>query len=224
MAKYNKGILGGFSGNIANVCGSAWKGRAVVRSAKQKQNGRATEAMQAQWNEMRKNAFLYKFLKSFQNDLVLINDNSLLTFQQALYSLINKKVNYYPASSAVLDLFANKYITDSRAFVSFSQDRVGDPLRVRFDEGYHVEPFLADVHFCFYKSIWSSDIKYFHFKDVYIPDGINVSDYDTDFFNGDWIYGMAVVKIGNEVTQLLFEKQDAYPGDYGYHFDFEFYL
>lgn len=223
MAKYNKGILGGFSGNIANICGSAWKGRAVVRSAKQKQNGRATPAMQAQWNEMRKNAFLYKFFKVFQNDLILNSDNSLLTFQQVLYSLVNKSINYYPPTSAAYDLFKNKYVTDSRAFVRFAQNNFGDDFRVEFDESYHVEPFLADVHFCFYKSIFSDDIKCYHFKDVYIPDGLVISDYDVEFFNGDMAYGMAVVKIGDKVTNLLFDKSNAYPGDYGYDFDFEFY-
>jgi len=178
---------------------------------------------QAQWNEMRKNAFLYKFLKSFQNDLILVGANSLLTFQQNLYSLINKNIDYYPPSAAAYDLFENKYVTDSRAFVTFSQDDVGDDFIVSFDEDYHVEPFLADVHFCFYKNIESDNLIYYHFKNVFIPDGVVVSGYDTDFFNGDWIYGMAVVKIGDKVTNLLFKKSNSSHGDYGYDFYFKFY-
>ena len=223
MAIIKQGILGGFSGSVANVTGAAWKGRSTVRAKKPKQNGRATPAMQAQWNEMRKNAFLYKFLKSFLNDLILVGANSLLTFQQNLYSLINKNINYYPPSSTAYDLFENKYVTDSRASVTFSQDDVGDDFVVSFDEDYHVEPFLADVHFCFYKNIGSDNLIYYHFKNVYIPDGVVVSGYDTDFFNGEWIYGMAVVKIGDKVTNLLFKKSNSSPGDYGYDFDFKFY-
>lgn len=223
MAIIKRGILGGFSGSVAGVTGATWKGRSTVRAKKPKQNGRATPAMREQWNEMKKNAFLYKFLKSFQNDLILNNQNSLLTFQQNLFSLINKNINYYPSSSTVYDLFKNKYITDSRAFVSFSQDNIGDDFYVQFNEDYHVEPFLADVHFCFYKNVFSDNIKYYHFKNVSIPDGLVISDYDTDFFNGNWVYGMAVVKIGDDVTNLLFKKSDAVLFDYGYDFKFKFY-
>lgn len=48
MAKIKQGILGGFSGKVANVVGTSWKGRAVMKSQPLSVSNPRTEAQQEQ--------------------------------------------------------------------------------------------------------------------------------------------------------------------------------
>lgn len=48
MAKIKQGILGGFSGKVANVVGTSWKGRAVMKSQPLSVSNPRTEAQQTQ--------------------------------------------------------------------------------------------------------------------------------------------------------------------------------
>lgn len=48
MAKIKQGILGGFSGKVANVVGTSWKGRAVMKSQPLSVANPKTEAQQEQ--------------------------------------------------------------------------------------------------------------------------------------------------------------------------------
>ncbi len=43
MGKYNKGILGAFSGKVGPVVGSSWRGRDVLRSCPKKSNKVASQ-------------------------------------------------------------------------------------------------------------------------------------------------------------------------------------
>jgi hypothetical protein len=48
MARFKKGILGGFSGKVGNVVGGSWKGIDYMRSLSQRRKGNPTPAQQAQ--------------------------------------------------------------------------------------------------------------------------------------------------------------------------------
>lgn len=48
MAKIKQGILGGFSGKVANVVGTSWKGRAVMKSQPLSVSNPRTESQQEQ--------------------------------------------------------------------------------------------------------------------------------------------------------------------------------
>lgn len=89
MAIIKQGILGGFSGSIANVTGAAWKGRSTVRAKKPKQNGRATPAMIAQWEKMRTNAIMWQWFKNLQKHVQVPGCPKTMTYQQYIYSLYN---------------------------------------------------------------------------------------------------------------------------------------
>ena len=89
MAIIKQGILGGFSGSVANVTGAAWKGRSTVRAKKPKQNGRATPAMQAQWEKMRTNAVMWQWFKNLQTHVKVPDCPKTMTYQQYIYSLYN---------------------------------------------------------------------------------------------------------------------------------------
>lgn len=89
MAIIKQGILGGFSGSIANVTGAAWKGRSTVRAKKPKQNGKATPAMESQWEKMRTNAIMWQWFKNLQKHVQIPNCPKTLTYQQHIYSLYN---------------------------------------------------------------------------------------------------------------------------------------
>lgn len=51
MAKIKQGILGGFSGKVANVVGTSWKGRAVMKSQPLSVANPRTDAQTAQRNK-----------------------------------------------------------------------------------------------------------------------------------------------------------------------------
>jgi len=89
MAIIKQGILGGFSGSVANITGAAWKGRSTVRAKKPKQNGRATPAMQAQWEKMRTNAIMWQWFKNLQKHVQVPCCPKTMTYQQYIYSLYN---------------------------------------------------------------------------------------------------------------------------------------
>lgn len=58
MAKIKQGILGGFSGKVANVVGTSWKGRAVMKSQPLSVSNPRTEAQQEQRGKFSKIAEL----------------------------------------------------------------------------------------------------------------------------------------------------------------------
>lgn len=58
MAKIKQGILGGFSGKVANVVGTSWKGRAVMKSQPLSVSNPRTEAQQEQRGKFSKVAEL----------------------------------------------------------------------------------------------------------------------------------------------------------------------
>lgn len=58
MAKIKQGILGGFSGKVANVVGTSWKGRAVMKSQPLSVSNPRTENQVGQRNKFSKIAVL----------------------------------------------------------------------------------------------------------------------------------------------------------------------
>ena len=66
MAKFNQGILGGFSGTVGTVVGSTWKGINYMRS---KSSGRKGTATQAQLEQRAKFAICAKLLQPIANVL-----------------------------------------------------------------------------------------------------------------------------------------------------------
>lgn len=224
MAKYNKGILGGFSGNIANVCGSSWKGRAVVRSAKQKQGNRATAAMQSQWNEMRKNAFVYKFLKRIREYSEYDGFDSSLTWQQNIYSLINGKFDLTRSTPFNYDIFSNKLLINNRAFILFEQSAIGGDFHISSDGDYFEPDTRISVQFMFYKPSNLQEVYFYQLNNIDIWDPHPIANINHEFFDGAYIRGFAVVYQNGLISQIMQRCAHALPGDYGYSFDFELYL
>jgi hypothetical protein len=121
MAKIKQGILGGFSGSVANVVGSSWKGIPVMKSKplsvanpqtpKQMQQRRKFKAASATaagcknaiikpfWDKKAQymtgvNAFMKENVKNYK-------DNGDITFGQMVFS--KGKIGATPAISAILN-------------------------------------------------------------------------------------------------------------------------
>lgn len=81
MAKFNKGILGGFSGTVGTVIGGQWKGMDIMRSRPSKRKGAQSLkqiAQQAKFTLMMKfvhpiNALLSKTFGNFQEEKTAFN-------------------------------------------------------------------------------------------------------------------------------------------------------
>ena len=74
MAKIKQGILGGFSGKVANVVGTSWKGRAVMKSQPLSVANPRTEAQQEQRGKFSKIAelastILTQFVQPVENPI-----------------------------------------------------------------------------------------------------------------------------------------------------------
>lgn len=74
MAKIKQGILGGFSGKVANVVGTSWKGRAVMKSQPLSVANPKTEAQQEQRGKFSKiaelaSAVLTQFVQPVENPI-----------------------------------------------------------------------------------------------------------------------------------------------------------
>ena len=74
MAKIKQGILGGFSGKVANVVGTSWKGRAVMKSQPLSVANPRTEAQQEQRGKFSKiaelaSAILTQFVQPVENPI-----------------------------------------------------------------------------------------------------------------------------------------------------------
>ena len=74
MAKIKQGILGGFSGKVANVVGTSWKGRAVMKSQPLSVSNPRTEDQVAQRNKFSKIAelagkILTQFVQPVENPI-----------------------------------------------------------------------------------------------------------------------------------------------------------
>lgn len=74
MAKIKQGILGGFSGKVANVVGTSWKGRAVMKSQPLSVSNPRTEAQVGQRNKFSKIAelasqILTQFVQPVENPI-----------------------------------------------------------------------------------------------------------------------------------------------------------
>lgn len=74
MAKIKQGILGGFSGKVANVVGTSWKGRAVMKSQPLSVSNPRTEAQQEQRGKFSKiaelaSAILTQFVQPVENPI-----------------------------------------------------------------------------------------------------------------------------------------------------------
>lgn len=74
MAKIKQGILGGFSGKVANVVGTSWKGRAVMKSQPLSVANPRTEAQQEQRGKFSKiaelaSAVLTQFVQPVENPI-----------------------------------------------------------------------------------------------------------------------------------------------------------
>lgn len=74
MAKIKQGILGGFSGKVANVVGTSWKGRAVMKSQPLSVSNPKTEAQVGQRNKFSKVAelasqILTQFVQPVENPI-----------------------------------------------------------------------------------------------------------------------------------------------------------
>lgn len=74
MAKIKQGILGGFSGKVANVVGTSWKGRAVMKSQPLSVANPKTEAQQEQRGKFSKiaelaSAVLTQFVQLVENPI-----------------------------------------------------------------------------------------------------------------------------------------------------------
>lgn len=74
MAKIKQGILGGFSGKVANVVGTSWKGRAVMKSQPLSVANPKTEAQQEQRGKFSKiaelaSAVLTQFIQPVENPI-----------------------------------------------------------------------------------------------------------------------------------------------------------
>ncbi len=121
MAKIKQGILGGFSGSVANVVGSSWKGIPVMKSKplsvanpqtpKQMQQRRKFKAASATaagcknaiikpfWDKKAQymtgvNAFMQENVKNYK-------DNGEITFGQMVFS--KGKIGATPITSAILN-------------------------------------------------------------------------------------------------------------------------
>lgn len=97
MAKFNKGILGGFSGKVGNVVGGSWKGIDYMRSKPNKVNDPKTEAQLAQ---RQKFALVNAFLKRIQPIIKLgftNNTKRMTAINSAMsYNLKNAVEGTYP--------------------------------------------------------------------------------------------------------------------------------
>lgn len=74
MAKIKQGILGGFSGKVANVVGTSWKGRAVMKSQPMSVSNPRTEGQVGQRNKFSKiaelaSAILTQFVQPVENPI-----------------------------------------------------------------------------------------------------------------------------------------------------------
>ena len=74
MAKIKQGILGGFSGKVANVVGTSWKGRAVMKSQPLSVANPKTEAQQEQRGKFSKiaelaSSVLTQFVQPVENPI-----------------------------------------------------------------------------------------------------------------------------------------------------------
>lgn len=74
MAKIKQGILGGFSGKVANVVGTSWKGRAVMKSQPLSVANPRTEAQQEQRGKFSKiaelaSAVLTQYVQPVENPI-----------------------------------------------------------------------------------------------------------------------------------------------------------
>lgn len=74
MAKIKQGILGGFSGKVANVVGTSWKGRAVMKSQPLSVSNPSTENQVGQRNKFSKIAelasqILTQFVQPVENPI-----------------------------------------------------------------------------------------------------------------------------------------------------------
>lgn len=74
MAKIKQGILGGFSGKVANVVGTSWKGRAVMKSQPMSVSNPRTENQVGQRNKFSKIAelasqILTQFVQPVENPI-----------------------------------------------------------------------------------------------------------------------------------------------------------
>lgn len=74
MAKIKQGILGGFSGKVANVVGTSWKGRAVMKSQPLSVANPRTESQVSQRNKFSKVAelasqILTQFIQPVENPI-----------------------------------------------------------------------------------------------------------------------------------------------------------
>jgi len=97
MAKFSKGILGGFSGKVGNVVGSSWKGIDYMRSKPNKVNDPKTEA---QLTQRQKFALVNAFLKKIKPVIQAGFKNNIkrmTAFNSAMsYNLKNAVTGSYP--------------------------------------------------------------------------------------------------------------------------------
>lgn len=93
MAKIKQGILGGFSGKVAGVVGTSWKGRAVMKSQPLSVANPRTEAQQEQRGKFSKIAELASAI--------------LTTFVQPVENPISGNISGY-----------NKFVKDNKAAFS----------------------------------------------------------------------------------------------------------
>lgn len=97
MAKFSKGILGGFSGKVGNVIGGSWKGIDYMRSKPNKVNDPKTEA---QMTQRKKFAMVNAFLKKIKPVITAgfqSNNKHMTPVNSAMsYNLKNAVTGTYP--------------------------------------------------------------------------------------------------------------------------------
>lgn len=96
MGKYNKGILGGFSGKVGNVIGSSWKGIDYMRSIPNSTADAKTDAQMAQRNKFAMvNALLRKLAPVIK--MGFTNNKRMTAINSAMsYNLKNAVTGSYP--------------------------------------------------------------------------------------------------------------------------------
>ena len=99
MAKIKQGILGGFSGKVAGVVGTSWKGRAVMKSQPLSVANPRTEAQQEQRGKFSKiaelaSAILTTFVQPVENPISgnISGYNKFVKDNKAAFSALGKLV------------------------------------------------------------------------------------------------------------------------------------
>lgn len=133
MSKFNKGILGGFSGTVGTVVGAKWKGMDVMRSRpSRRSNKQATPAQLAQRARFR---MVMEFVKQF-SELVKITYTNIAADKTPFNSAFA-----YNLSKAVTGSYPNYHFDYSKLMLcSGSLLNAGNPTatagtagRINFD-------------------------------------------------------------------------------------------